>query len=181
MSVTVNGDKEFVSLMKRLGNNWSRALYISLNRTRTTVGKEVGKKLGGTKGHLGLSVAQVKEHVFLKPPSTSSKLITGVEVKGYPTPIDFNSFKLKLAKRGVSFRVRADKGREKFRHAFVRKNKVMIRRNKGKGRLKRMYGPSVPNALAESGTLTVIEKIAAERLLVVLEQQALRFEKKINT
>ena len=174
-----SGIAEVRQLLVELGEFAPRALSISLNKTRVTIRKESAKQL---KSHLKLKSGIIKKHIFVKAAATKNGLFTGVIVSGYPLPILHSKtignkagYKATVLKRGAKFTVRSDKGREHFRHAWLYKGRIFIKKSKTSQKIKSLYGPSIPNALEHAGILEKMEILGAERLVVVLDQQATRF------
>lgn len=176
----IRGQAELQELLAELHSKerQMRVVVTSVNITKRGTGVKIGQFLAE---HVYLSSSVIRSNQYLIPmePASRERPFSGFRVGGYPiearTDGSTGKYKATALRGGVKLYLRRDKGPELFRHAWEDNGRVKIRRAPDDPRVKKMYGPSIPNAMAESGTLDRVMDYANERFLTVAEQQVDRW------
>lgn len=177
-------------LLKRLGENSSKAQADALNRTlagmRTDATRIIVKQSGLKRPEV------FKAFTLIKASSRSSSPAAAVKIVGAPVPrfrygARPTSPMTGKTRSGVSFRV--DAARVKFRHAFVakmqsghvgvfeRSNDTFMAKNKNRPAIDEQFGPSIPQLAGREEVENPVMDNAGVRFRKRFDQQVNRFLK----
>lgn len=170
--------EKLVKLLDFVGKKANNVLCRTVNATLMNCKTQTSKKIGE---HVNLKARVIKEHFWVTR-ATLSSLHSGIEVSGQRIPLHRSSganYGAKQTEGGVTFQVRYDKGKETFRHAFIRTMRsghigVFMRKEPGGRAIREVYGPSIPKALETGGRLEDILVFSKERILENARQQVNR-------
>ncbi|MBV1788619.1 hypothetical protein KQ940_11195 [Marinobacterium sp. D7] len=145
-----------------------RALNYGANQGRKITIDEIYAKLNVKRG-------TVKNHVFFPRSLDNGYISARLVVTGFPLPLE--EFNVRnLAKGGVSFKIWRNGDREKYRHVFYYKGRV-VERNidspayDGRTPFRSKSGPSIPNVFANTpGLADRAIGTATDRTLTELER-----------
>ena len=170
IQITDGQIRELESVLRNVPNGVNRAIPPAINRTLNTGRTRIVRRIGGV---LNLKQAKIREAFTV---TTAGKSGRSGKLNIRNRQIDMMEFKPRQDAKGISVRVRKDKGIEKIPHWFINNAKsdgkpwVLARvrdgdRLVGRYAIFKKYGPSVLGAFENAPSLASTELAAMQEVL----------------